>query len=161
MSEFMKPKFICSLIFVKDVNRSKDFYQNVLRQKIEWDFGRNVSFECGLSLWDGAYAHEITGLTQLSTDAWGKQNLELYFETEDLDREYEFLTKNDVLFVHPIIDQPWGQRCFRIYDRDHHIIEFGEPMPLVIRRYHDEGMSIEDIKKKTFMPIEAILSILE
>ena len=161
MAELMKPTFVCSVIFVKDVDASKDFYRRVLRQTIEMDFGRNVSFEGGLSIWDGAYAHEITGLKQASIDGWGKQNLELYFETEDLDGEYAHVKKNNMSFVHPIIEQSWGQRCFRVYDPDGHIIEFGEPMSAVVKRYHDAGMSIEEIMKKTFMPLDAVLSIIQ
>ena len=41
-----------------------------------------------------------------------------------------------------------GQKCFRIYDPDKHIIEFGEPMSIVIERFGNQGLSVEDIVKK-------------
>ncbi|GAH41494.1 unnamed protein product [marine sediment metagenome] len=57
-------------------------------------------------------------------------------------------------------EQPWGQRCFRIYDPDNHIIEFGEPMPTVIKRFSSQGLSIEEIVKKTLMPLEIVKKVL-
>lgn len=33
--------FICSLITVSDIKRSRDFYENVLKQKVRFDFGEN------------------------------------------------------------------------------------------------------------------------
>ena len=39
-----KVKFICTLITVADMQRSRHFYENVLGQKVETDFGENVSF---------------------------------------------------------------------------------------------------------------------
>ena len=34
------PKYIGSVFFVKDVTKSKNFYVDILEQKIEMDFGR-------------------------------------------------------------------------------------------------------------------------
>ena len=31
------------------------------------------------------------------------------------------------LLVHPIRMEPWGQRVFRIFDPDKHVVELGEP----------------------------------
>jgi hypothetical protein len=33
-----------------------------------------------------------------------------------------------VELIHPILQQAWGQRVFRFYDPDRHIVEIGEPM---------------------------------
>jgi len=57
--------------------------------------------------------------------------------------------KENIDFVHEIKEQPWGQRCFRIYDPHKHIIEFGEPIPVVIKRFSIQGLSGEEIVKKT------------
>jgi uncharacterized glyoxalase superfamily protein PhnB len=51
----------------------------------------------------------------------------LYFETNQLDAAFARL-KNKVRLVHPIERQSWGQRVFRFYDPDGHVIEIGEPL---------------------------------
>ncbi len=160
MDKIGKSKFVSSVIFVGDISKSKNFYHKILDQKIEMDFGKNITFEGGLSLWDGNYAHEITGLNQPISGLWGKNNLEIYFETEELDKQFKKLKKEKIDFVHSIIEQPWGQRCFRVYDPDHHIVEFGEPMHIVVLRCHDNGMDVKEINKKTLMPINIINKII-
>ena len=52
------PKYTSAVFFVKNVWIAKDFYANVLKQRIVADFGRNVGFEGGLSIWEEAYALE-------------------------------------------------------------------------------------------------------
>jgi len=41
----MTMKFVCSLIVVSDINRSRYFYENILNQKVKYDFGENVIFQ--------------------------------------------------------------------------------------------------------------------
>ena len=44
----------------------------------------------------------------------------------NIDKFADRLKKCDVEYVHPIKEHSWGQRVFRIYDPDKHIIEIGE-----------------------------------
>jgi catechol 2,3-dioxygenase-like lactoylglutathione lyase family enzyme len=37
-------KFICPLITVSDIEKSRDFYENILGQKVKFDFGENITF---------------------------------------------------------------------------------------------------------------------
>jgi len=39
-----KIKFVCPLMTVSDMKKSRDFYETVLEQKVESDFGENISF---------------------------------------------------------------------------------------------------------------------
>jgi len=39
-------------------------------------------------------------------------------------------------------------------DPDGHIVEIGEAMPTVILRFMSEGMSVEDVARRTGMPLE-------
>jgi len=50
------PTYQAAVFFVSDIATSKRFYNEVLGQKIVADFGANVSFEGGLSLWEKNYA---------------------------------------------------------------------------------------------------------
>jgi hypothetical protein len=86
---------------------------------------------------------------------WG----ELYFETEDLQPIYQRLNDAGVAFIHPICEQPWGQRVMRFYDPDGHIIEIGETMEAVVWRFHERGLSTEIISEKSGMPRGFIESV--
>ena len=48
----LTPKYQAAVFFVSDINKSKQFYSEILEQKIVADFGKNVGFEGGLSIWD-------------------------------------------------------------------------------------------------------------
>lgn len=47
-----------------------------------------------------------------------------------------------------------GQRGLRIYDPDFHIIEVSEPLDAVVKRFYDQGMSFEEISKKTMLSVK-------
>jgi hypothetical protein len=88
---------------------------------------------------------------------WG----ELYFETDDLEPIYQRLSKAGIEFIHPICEQPWGQRVMRFYDPDSHIVEIGETMQAVVWRYYEQGFSIDNIIEKSAMPREFIESVIQ
>lgn len=75
--------------------------------------------------------------------------MELYFEEDDFDK---FLSKldniKDINYVHSVMKHTWGQRVVRFYDPDGHIIEVGENMKLVCKRFLESGLSIEQIAQK-------------
>ena len=43
-------KYICPLIVVKDIEASRNFYENVLGQKLKYDFGENITYEGDFSI---------------------------------------------------------------------------------------------------------------
>ena len=63
---------------------------------------------------------------------------------------------NKFEFVHDMIEQPWGQRVFRIYDPDKHMVEIGEPMTAVIKRYLKQGMTPDEVAKRTSMSLDIV-----
>lgn len=153
------PQYHSSVFLVSDVKKSKEFYTQILGQKIEMDFGRCVGFIGGFSIWQRDYALKMMGISKLEKPAYN-DNAELYFEIEDLDSLFKTLRKNNIEFVHDIIEQPWTQRCFRIYDPDKHIIEIGEPMTVAIERLYNQGLTHNQIIKRTLMPKEFVLDAI-
>jgi catechol 2,3-dioxygenase-like lactoylglutathione lyase family enzyme len=149
-----------SVLLVADVNASKQFYSQLMDQKIEMDFGACVGYLGGFSIWDASYAYQMMELDDSIKKPLGQRNVELYFESDDIDSINDLMKDNHVDFVHHLKEQPWGQRCFRVYDPDRHIIEIAEPMPLVIQRYAQEGLSLEEISKKTMIPLEIVKHVL-
>lgn len=153
----MSIKYESSVIFVKDIERSRRFYEDLLDQKVMMDHGPNVVYEGGFAIWQADHACEIIfGKTGEDTSPLGRTNLELYFEAEDLDDVWSDLSDSEIEIVQPLHEAPWRQRTFRFRDPDGHIVEIGEPMPVVIKRFLDEGMSPEDVSEATSMPLEFV-----
>ena len=48
----MEIKFHSSVIFTEDFEKMKSFYQNILQQQIEFDFGNCIGFKNGLTIWE-------------------------------------------------------------------------------------------------------------
>ena len=160
MDQNEKPMFHSAVVFVDNIEISKKFYIDILGQEIEMDFGRCVGFVRGFTIWDYAYALRMMELDDNKEDSIGKRNVELYFEISDLDLFYNKLKKEHIEFVHSMKEQPWGQRCIRIYDPDRHILEIGEPMSIVIQRFSEKGLSVDEIVKKTMMPLDIVNNVL-
>jgi catechol 2,3-dioxygenase-like lactoylglutathione lyase family enzyme len=146
-------KYICSLITVSDINRSRDFYVNLLNQKVKYDFGENVTFH-------GDFAIHLESHYKVLIDnkdiQHGGNNFELYFENDNVEQIVKLLKDNHVSLVHDIREQPWRQKVVRFYDPDNNIIEIGESLEYLAFRLESEGLSIEQISKTTNMPIAFI-----
>ena len=156
----MDIKFEGSVIFVRDITSSRQFYEDLLGQEVEMDFGPNVGFKGGFALWQVDHAFEmIYDSPPENQTHLGLKNFELYFETPNLENVSTHLAQAGVEFVHPLHEQPWGQRALRVYDPDGHIVELGEPMSAVILRMVKNGMPIEAIAKQTGMPVDIVRHI--
>ena len=154
-------KFISAVFFVKDIKEAKHFYANILKQKIVNDFGRNVGFEGGLSIWDEEYALQTIYNKNWKNIIVGENKAEIYFEVDNIERFYENLVNLGVDIIHPILEHPWGQKGFRALDPDNHILEFSESMEDVVLRLAQEGMTKKQICEKSMMPIEFINLVMD
>ena len=158
----MPIQFLSSVLFVQDVEASRNFYEKLLGQEVEMDFGPNVGFKGGFAIWQIDHASQmIFERPANGTDQLGRKNFELYFEAVDLDAVLGRLTDAGVSMVHPIREHPWGQCVFRVYDPDGHIVEVGEPMPVVIQRFLAQGMTPEAVAERTSMPLEIVRQVAE
>ena len=149
-------KYICTLLAVRDMARSKAFYRDLLGLEVQTDLGANVTLSCGLALqtldsWKGLLE---TGPVTLTHHAG-----ELYFETEDLDGFAEKAEAMSVRLVHPIREHSWGQRALRLYDPDGHVIEVGEPMSAVVRRFLSQGLTLEETARRMDVPLEYLTAL--
>ncbi len=154
------PVFRSCVLFVKNIENSKNFYTEILSQKIVEDSGKYVGFEGGLFIWERDYALNLIFNEKAQNIRIGTNSVEVYFECENLDDLFNRL-KGKIKIIHSMREQPWGQHVFRIYDPDNHIIEFAESMASVVIRLHLKGLSQEEISKKSMMPIEFIRTTLE
>lgn len=153
----MKYQGIC--IAVKDINRSKKFYQELFGFEVFQDYGINISFGM-LSL-----QQEFDWLLNLPKEKILSKpnNMELYFEEDNFD---EFVAKlkqrNDIEYLGDgVKEADWGQRSIRFYDLDGHVIEVGENMKAVINRFLASGMSIEQTSERMDISIHDLKTLLE
>ena len=151
-------KFHSSVIFVNDIEKSKDFYVRLLNQEIEHDFGKNVILKGGLTIWEIQPDHFISKRLKTTPDS---NSFEIYFETELIDEAYSKLNTEQVEFLHEIHEEPWGQRTIRFFDHDRHLIEVGEPLETFVNNMSKKGLSVKQIAEKSGIPIETVNLILQ
>ena len=63
----------------------------------------------------------------------------------------------DIAYVHPVKEHAWGQRAVRFYDPDRHILEVGENMKTVCRRFLDSGLTPEQTAARMDVPLKFVL----
>ena len=118
------------------------------------DYDGNVVLTEGLVLQDAAIWKTLIG-KDIET---GSHGYELYFEENDMDAFLEKLEKypEELQYAHPLMEHSWGQRVVRLYDPDLHLIEVGESMDFVARRFLKQGMRVEEVARKTQMALARV-----
>ena len=88
-------------------------------------------------------------------------NAEVVFEEQDFDG---FLNKlkeyPEIEYLGEVIEHSWGQRVIRFYDLDEHLIEVGEDMQMVVKRFLASGMTMEEVSAKMDVSIEDLTKLL-
>ena len=154
-------KFQNPLLVVTDMEVSKRFYKEVLGLEVILDFGANVTLTGGVCLQTKETWMDFIGAKENEIIFCGK-NAELYFEEDDFDAFAEKLKMmDDMVYVHPVLEHRWGQRVVRFYDPDRHIIEVGENIKAVTRRFLDSGMTEEEVAVRMDVPLEFVKSCKE
>lgn len=131
----------------------------LFEEKICFDFGENIAFKSGISLQE-----KFDWLTKIDSNSisYKSHSMELCYEVIDYDLFLEKLKKRqDIELIHDTFECSWKQRVIHFYDPDKHIIEVGEAMSSVFKRYLDQGMSIEEVSEITQHPIEYIIETQE
>lgn len=154
----MNLKFHSSVIFIKDINISKQFYCDFLKQEIENDFGNNVSLKCGISLWQIPEWHSLH--YNFYNGKAGNKAFEIYFETDNIEDVSKNISNQKSKMLHDIIEETWGQKTLRIFDPDDNLIEIGEKLEVFIRRLYATGMTLQQIAEKTGVPVNQIEKII-
>ena len=125
-------KHICMLISVSDIDAARNFYEDLFGLEVFQNYGKNIAFTCRLAL-----QQDFDWLVNLPKKILKKSNnAEIVFEEQDFDGFLNKLKKHpDIEYLGDVIEHSWGQRVIRFYDLDGHIIEVGEDMQMVIKRF--------------------------
>lgn len=123
-------RFVNPIPFVKDIARSRQFYESVLGLKVIEDHGNFVLFNNGFALHEkGALALRIWG----EASPLGQRDVLFYFEHEDIGAAYAEIAPH-VKLLHGIERQDWGQLVFRFFDPDGYAIEIGAPQDATVEK---------------------------
>ena len=152
-------KFEGTCIAVKDITKARLFYEEVFGLKVQQDNGINISFGYLALQQDFDW---LTGIAKKDI-IQKSNNMELYFEEDDLDTFVCSLKKrNDITYISEgIIEARWGQRHIRFYDLDYHIIEVGETLKITIQRFLDSGLTLQETCKRMDISLHDVQSILK
>lgn len=146
------------MLITADMEKSVDFYKKVLGLRVVMDFGANKTLTGGLCLQTLETYRQFIGNDDIS---FGGKNFEIYFEEDDFDKFAERLKSCNVEYVHPVIEHSWGQRVVRFFDPDKHIIEVGENMKSVCRRFLNSGMTLEETAQRMDVPIKFVRNCMK
>ena len=151
-------KFKSTLLAVTDMERSVAFYETVLGLQVVQDFGANKTLTGGICL---QTADTWAGFIEGRELRFGGNDGEVYFEESDFDAFAARLESHAVEYVHPEREHAWGQRVVRFYDPDGHIIEVGEELRTVCRRFLSAGMTPEQTAARMDVPLELVKNCLQ
>ena len=70
------------------------------------------------------------------------------------------MTYSEIEYLGEVIEHSWGQRVIRFYDLDGHLIEVGEDMQMVVKRFLASGMTMEEVSVKMDVSIEDLTKLL-
>lgn len=114
------------LIVVKNIEKSRQFYNDLFGLDLVLDNDGNMILTEGLVLQDEKIWRKF-----LEKDIIPKSNsCELYFEEQDIEvfiEKLESLYPN-IQYVNRLMTHSWGQKVIRFYDLDGNLIEVGTPM---------------------------------
>ncbi|WP_303016508.1 VOC family protein [Holdemania massiliensis] len=150
-------KFKNTMLVVKDLKQSEAFYKEVLGLRTLVDLEIHAVLSGGLALQTEESWKQFTGAEVV----YEANAMELYFEEDQFDAfaaKLEALTS--VRIITRVEPQSWGQRIVRFCDPDGHIIEDGEAMQAVCRRFANQGMTIEAIAERMNVPVKAVKAYL-
>ena len=149
------------LFAVRDMERALAFYRGVLGLEVVHDFGANVVLTGGLSLQTLETWAEF--LDKPTEDIrFGGNDAEMYYVAEDFDAFLGVLKDHrETRLVRPPVEHRWGQRAVRLYDPDGHIIEVGESLDKVAKRFRDSGLNEEGVARRMDISLEYARELLK
>jgi catechol 2,3-dioxygenase-like lactoylglutathione lyase family enzyme len=119
-------RFSNSIAFVDSIPRSTAFYRDVIGLTPVKEYDTIVMFGNGFSIHDGEILYEQAfGHPEEPRSPWGRRNLDLYFISDDLEGDFERVSKAATILP-PIRMLPSGELAFRCLDPDGHLIEIGD-----------------------------------
>lgn len=117
----MIKRFHSSLFFIRDIERTTDFYKNV-GFEVE---GETTTLR--IVLGDFRLTFMLDGTDEIGVDIEGKERgtgVFTYVEVEDVDEHYKSLLSKGILTSSEPHSWPWGKREYTVKDPDGYTLVF-------------------------------------
>lgn len=157
----MELHFHSSVVFCNDLQKQREFYEKFLGQTVKQDLGGCLVFNSGFTLWQLHENYPISRELGYTYEPIGNRNLELCFETEQIEDAVEKVLLADLRILHNLEEEEWGQYTIRFYDPEGNLVEIGESLRSMVLRMKNEGMKIAGITEKTGLPKSMVENLLE
>ena len=121
-----------AVLFVKDLNRARDFYQNVMGLELQYGDDVSGAFKIDpdtLLILDHMGADALLSPGDVDHQPARGARSVLATAVENVDAAYEELRSRGVEFIRPPEDRSWGLRCAHFKDPDGNIWEIHAPVP--------------------------------
>ncbi len=151
-------KYVCTVISVSDIGAARKFYEDLFGLEVCQDYGRNIAFTCGLAL-----QQDFDWLVSIPKEKVLKKsnNVEVVFEEQDFDGFLNKLKEYPAIeYLGEVIEHSWGQRVIRFYDLDEHLVEVGEDMKMVVKRFLNTGMTMGEVSERMDVSIGDLEKLL-
>lgn len=146
------------MLISRDIEASRNFYTDALGATVALDIGGHVVFNEGFSLlceqdWKTfADLHDAELRYRHNTG-------QLVFEVDDIEAFMRRIKdKPSLRLLHPVKEHHWGRWAVRFYDPDGHVIEVGESMKVVVKRFLRQGLSPEATAARSEFPLGYVLA---
>lgn len=122
-------KFKYVILYVEDVEKSMNFYQDTFDTPIKFitpekDYGELITGETSLAFASVHLASSNIKKGFLSSRSEEKPfGIELGFTTDDVEKLVEKAIKNGAFLYEDIAVKPWGQKVAYIKDLDNYLVE--------------------------------------
>ncbi|MDL2266913.1 VOC family protein [Desulfovibrio sp. OttesenSCG-928-G15] len=144
------------LLITRDVRRSQAFYETVLNAQATLELEKHVVFKGGFSLLQEDDWRVFSEMNSRPC-SYAHHTGQLVFETDNIAEFTQKLARfPEIKLLHPLKELPWGRKAIRFYDPDGHVVEVGESMELVIKRFLENGLSIAETALRSEFPEEYV-----
>lgn len=122
-------KFKYVILYVEDVEKSMNFYQNTFDTPIKFitpqkDYGELITGDTSLSFASVNLASSNIKKGFLSSQSQEKPfGIELGFTTDEVEKLLEKAVKNGAVLYEDMAVKPWGQKVAYIKDLDNYLVE--------------------------------------
>jgi catechol 2,3-dioxygenase-like lactoylglutathione lyase family enzyme len=126
--ELSAPDYV--ILIVEDLDRTLDFYTQVLGLRLGHRAGDYAQMETGttrLGFYTRTAMAQAVGLS-LKKPAPDATGFEIGFKVPDVDAAYNELVEKGAVEVTPPTTRPWGQRTAYVRDPDGHLIELAQDL---------------------------------
>ncbi|MCL2568845.1 MAG: glyoxalase/bleomycin resistance/dioxygenase family protein [Oscillospiraceae bacterium] len=156
------------LLGVNDFVKARNFYETVLEQEVEEVIGDDhINYKSGMAL-QRDYKSIVEGSKDFAATPTGAKlevkakanNYQLAFEVEDIDYWQAKIKASGVEMIHDVHEYIWGQRVIRFYDPDGHIIELGEDLEVVAKRFLAQGLTAQEVSERFEYSLEYVQQLL-